>query len=228
MTKIIISLIVISCSTYIIKVMAELLTDFIEIRIREKKKLWSFIAHFILGYILLIIYIYLGNHFAHISIFFHEVGHLLTAISFKAEVVGVFLSPFEGKTFINVENLLDIQLTIVTLAGGLGVILIGIILLLLLHWNKELAFVIHFPLSLIVLMAVCSDLWYFFSGAMTLSNDMGQIILLNPNLNPKAIAYICLLGFIMVIVFGIWSIMKRGKYFIDSFNDKPLVEAANL
>ena len=227
MSKIIIGLIIILCSTYLIKVLTDTLTDLIGTRARENEKRLKLFTHLILSYILLMIYLILGYNFAHIQVFFHEIGHLLTAISFKADVAGVFLSPLEGKTFIDVENLLDIQHTIVAVTGGLGVILFGIILLILLHWNKEIAFVFYFPLSTIILAAVSSDLWYFFSGAITLSNDMGQIIQLNPDLNPWVISYFCLLGMMMVIIFWIWSIIKRAKYLIDSFNDKLLARAAN-
>ena len=219
MSKIIIGLIIILCITYFFKVLAGRLVDLIETRVRKNKNRWKFITQLILSYFLLMIYFNLGYFFAHFPTFFHEIGHLLTAISFKADVAGVFLSPFEGKTFIDAENLLDTQFTVVAAAGGLGVILFGIILLLLLHWNKELAFFIYFPLSIMIFAAVVSDFWYFFTGAITLSNDMGQIIQLNPDLNPWAIAYFCLLGMIMIIIFWILSIIKRAKYLNDSFND---------
>lgn len=203
--------------TWVIKVVASKLMDLIENRTRENKKKGKIIVtQLILSYLLFMIYFGIGYFYAHLPIFFHEIGHLLTAISFKAEVAGVFLSPFEGKTFIDIENLLEIQYTIVAATGGLGVIIVGIILLLLLHWNKELAFIFYFPLSLIILGAVTSDLWYFCTGAITLSNDMGQIIQINPDLNPMAISYFCLFGMINLIIFWVWSIIKRARFMIDA------------
>lgn len=219
MSKIIIGLIIILWSTWVIKVVTDKLMDLIETRARENKIKWMLITQLIFSYLLFMIYFGIGYFFAHLPIFFHEIGHLLTAISFKAEIAGVFLSPFEGKTFIDVENLLAIQYTIVAATGGLGVILFGIILLLLLHWNKEQAFILYFSLSFIILLAVASDLWYFCTGAITLSNDMGQIIQINPNLNPMAISYFCLFGMIMTIIFWIWSIQKRARHMIDALKD---------
>ncbi len=217
MSKIIIGLIIILNSTWVIKVVADKLTDLIEIPARKNKIRLIFITQLILSYLLLMIYFGIGYFYAHLPVFFHEIGHLLTAISFKAEIVGVLLSPFEGKTFIGGDNLSEIQYTIVAATGGLGVILFGVILLLLLHWNKELAFIFYFPLSIIILGAVVSDLWYFCSGAITLSNDMGQIIQINPDLNPWVISYFCLFGMVNLIIFWVWSIIKRARHMIDAF-----------
>ena len=219
-SKIIIGLIMILYFTWVIKVVAGKLMDLIENRARENKKKWmAIITQLILSYLLFMIYFGIGYFYAHLPIFFHEIGHLLTAISFKAEIAGIFLSPFEGKTFIDIENLLEIQYTIVAAAGGLGVIFIGTILLLLLHWNNELAYILHFPLSLIIMLAVVSDLYYFCNGAITLSNDIGQIIQINPDLDPRAIAYFSLLGMILVIIFWMWSIKKSARCMVDAIKD---------
>lgn len=217
LSRLIVSLVIIIASTYLIKITAVALTDYIETQPRQKKEEWKFITHLILSFILLLIYYNLAYNLGYIPVYFHEIGHLLTAISFKAEVVGVFLSPLEGMTFINAENLLDIQQTIVASAGGLGVISFGTILLLLLHWNKEISFLYYFPLSVMILGSVGSDLWYFFNGAMTLTEDMGQIIQLNPDLNQWAISYFSLFGMGILIMFWIWSIIKRARFMKDSF-----------
>lgn len=174
-----------------------------------KKKVMS---QLIIGIFLFYIWFIIDRFFSHISIFFHEVGHILTALSFNVRIQGVLFLPLEGKTFMNLsdlESLTVMEHTIVAASGGCGVILIGILILLLIHWNENISLIYRTPLYLIITTAVCSDLYYFGNGALTLTNDMGVIIQLNPGLFPEFIAFISFFLMILVPIFMIWSLFKR-------------------
>lgn len=219
MTRIIFGLIIIIFSSWIIKITSNKLTCHFKTQNCSYKKI--IIIRVMLVAVLSFILLFIGRFIAFLPIFFHEVGHLLTAISFKADILGVFLSPLHGYVLVN-GDFPEIQYTIIAASGGLGVIIFGIILLLLLHLNDDLALTLYAPLSLAILQAVFSDLYYFFTGAITISNDMGQIILLNPNLNPLAISYWCLVGIIAIIIFWLWSILKRARVIIDVFKSTKI------
>ena len=219
MIRVIFGLIIIIYSFWVIKIASNKLTC------HFKTQKWSYkkiiIIRVILVAVLSFILLFIGRFIAFLPTFFHEVGHLLTAISFKANILGVFLSPLHGNVIIN-EDLPEIQLTIIAASGGLGVITFGMILLLLLHLNDDLALTLYAPLSFAILQVVISDLYYFFTSAITLSNDMGLIIQLNPDLNPLVIAYWCLLGIIVILIFWLWSIIKRAIAIIDAFKSTQI------
>lgn len=219
MTRIISGLIIIIFSSWVIKIASNKLTFHFKTQKLSCKK--NVIIRVILVTGSCFILLFIGRYVAFLPIFFHEVGHLLAAISFKADIQGVFLSPFQG--FVNFNgNFSEIQYTIIAVSGGLGVIIFGVILLLLLHLNDDLALTLYAPLSFAIILVVISDLSYFFTGAITISNDMGQIIQLNPDLNPLAISYWCILGILTILIFWIRSIMKRAIDIINVYKSTKI------
>ena len=175
----------------------------------EHKIIMQIISGFILFYVFLCAVYYI----AYLPPYIHKIGHVLAALSVKAEVFGIILSPFEGTTFFDGENLLDIQLTIVAASGALGVLMFGLLLLFLFYRNDNLTFKLYFPISLVILIAIIKDLHYFFQGAVILDPryDMSIIIQLNPSLDRWGIAYWCLFGEAMILLIWIWSIYKKMK-----------------
>jgi len=219
MTRIIFGLIIIIFSSWIIKIASNKLTYQLKTQKYSYKRI--IIIRVMLVITLSFVLLFIGRYIAFLPVFFHEVGHILTAISFKVDISEVILSPLRGDVLIN-GDVPEIQYTIIAASGGLGVIIFGIVLLLLLHLNDDLALTLYAPLSSAILQVVISDLYYFFTGAITISNDMGQIILLNPNLNPLAISYWCLVGIIAIIIFWSWSIFKRARVIIDVFKSTKI------
>ncbi len=183
----------------------------------KKKKInvsVKIMAQLIIGIFLFYIWSLIDRFVGHLSIFFHEVSHILAALSFNVRIQGVLFLPLEGKTFMNpsdIGNLTAMEHTIVAASGGCGVIVIGIIFLLLLHWNKGISLIYRAPLYLLIMVAVCSDLFYFGNGAITLTNDMGVIIQLNPSILPGFIALVSLTLMVLVPIFVVWSLFKRAK-----------------
>ena len=160
--------------------------------------IWLFVIYFLIGI------------FGCLLVFFHEIGHLLTAISFKVNIIEIFLSPLYGYVLLSGE-IPVMQLNSIALSGGLGVIISGTILLLLLHWNDRLTLTFQIPLNCIIIYAIWDNLRYFWVGAINLPNnyDMGLILQRNPALNPLLILYICLFWWALVLIFSSWSFFKK-------------------
>jgi len=235
MSRIIISLISITFFSWLIKKQSDKLTNQFETlkhfqvsselcvgqggdnnkKITHKDIFWK---RFALANILLYIYVIIGIIIGYLLIFFHEIGHLLTAISFNMNIIEVFLSPLYGHVILNGE-IPVIQHTIIALSGGLGVIITGTFFLFLLHWNDKLALTLHAPLNIIITYAVWENLRYFCQGAITLTNDIGLIIQLNPEINPSLILYFCLVGMVLVILFSAYSLFQKGLKKKVSYNE---------
>lgn len=164
-----------------------------------------------IGLLIFAFYFAIGIFFS-LIIFFHEIGHLLTAMSLNVQIGVFFISPLRG--FVEIIDLMNINImkfNIIGFSGGLGVIIIGTILLLLLHWNDEITLTFKIPLTSILLYAICSNLTYFWDGALSLPNDtdIGLILQRNPNLNPSFILYFSLLWFLLIIIFSLSVITKE-------------------
>lgn len=215
--RIIYGLIIILLSIWIQKIILDVLINIIEKSVREnkEKKLYHNInfIQVISGTVLCYVFIIVGYYVAYLPTYIHEIGHVLTALSFKADVAGVFLSPLEGTTFFEADNLLNSQYTIIAASGCLGVIIFGSTLLFLFYWDDRLTFKLYLPTSFLILVAIITDLYYFFLGAVTLNPkyDISIIIQLNPGLNRLGIAYWCLFGGAMVFLLWIWSVYKKMK-----------------
>jgi len=169
-----------------------------------------FRQRFVLCVILFALYFPVGYIIGYLPIFFHELGHLLTALSFNIEIVEVFLSPLYGYVKPNGE-IPNTEFIIIALSGGLGVIVSGTILLFILHWNDDISLTIYIPLYSIIYYVVWDNLKYLWDGAFLLPNnyDIGLIVQKIPNFNIYPILYISLFWMTSIIIFSCWSIMKR-------------------
>jgi len=102
------------------------------------------------GVILYPVFLIAVHFIAYLPPYIHEIGHVLAALSFKADVAGIILSPFEGQTYFNGENLLDSQLTIIAASGVLGILTYGSFLLFLFYRDDTFTFKLYFPISLVI------------------------------------------------------------------------------
>lgn len=163
------------------------------------------------GFALLYIFLIVGFFYSYITIYIHEIGHVLAALSFDAEVLGIFLSPLKGGTDINIENLTDLQYTIIAATGPLGTIILGSFFLFLFNQDNNLEFNRYVPISFLILLQVVIDLDYIFQGAVNLipEYDMTIILQLNPSLDRWGIAYWSLFGVVIICIYWFWMMFKK-------------------
>ncbi|MEJ2250259.1 MAG: hypothetical protein P8Y70_10455, partial [Candidatus Lokiarchaeota archaeon] len=87
---------------------------------KENKKINTKVnPQLIPGIIIFGIWFFIDHYLGYLSVYFHEVGHTLTALNFNVRIKGIFLSTFHGLTFFNpkdIETLSIMQYTIIAAA----------------------------------------------------------------------------------------------------------------
>ena len=107
--------------------------------------------------------------------FFHEIGHVLTALSYSSTIYQVYISPSEGYIYLSAD-LFTRESNAIAIMGGLGVFVIGNILLAVIHGNSRLPATLHAILIIPIWVVMIDILFYWLSESVNLTGDVRSIL----------------------------------------------------
>ena len=157
------------------------------------------VALFLLSFLLLEQYI------VNLRIFFHEIGHLIVALSFNCQILEVSISVTGGYVrFIRPPSLMQTNLIIVS--GTLWLVVVGMIFLIALHRDKKMPLTLNASLSIIIWIELFEDTRYWFLGSIRGIGDPYELINNNSGLDPFIVTYSSFIFLIFLCVFGFFSL----------------------
>jgi len=148
-----------------------------------------------------------------LRIFFHEIAHLIVALSLNLQISEVYIETKEGYVdYIGNPSLGQRNLLLVS--GTLWLVLVGGIFLILLYRNKKIPLNLNVFLSLILWVELYEDLHYWFMGSIRGYGDPSNLINYNPRLNPITVT--CS-SFILLILLCSLAIFSLGYKLFSQF-----------
>lgn len=147
-------------------------------------------------------YFFLGILIGNLRVFFHEIGHLIVALSLNIKILQVFVSVAGG--YVSVDGIIPLgQLNLLTISGTLWLVVVGTVFLIALYRDKKLSLTINVSLSIIIWIELASDIYYWVTGSISEIGDPLILINNNPGLHPLVITYgsLIILIILSVLVF---------------------------
>ncbi len=160
---------------------------------------------FMLAVLFIASYILLGYFIGNLRFFFHEIGHLIAALSFNCQIVDVFISLTSGYvSFISSPSL--IQNNLIIISGTFWLVVVGMIFLIALHQDKKMPLTLNVPLSIIIFVELSDDVRYWFLGAILGIGDPYQLINNNSGIDSFIVSYYSFIFLIILYVFIFFSL----------------------
>ncbi len=145
-------------------------------------------------------YLFLRELFVNLGVFFHEIGHLIVALSFNQRILEVSISLTNGFVkYIGFPSLE--QRNLILISGTFWMVLIGMIFLIALQQDKKMPLVLNASLSVIIWIELFNDACYWFLGSIYGIGDSYDLINNNPGLDPFIVTFSSLIFLIFLIVF---------------------------
>ena len=150
-------------------------------------------------------YFFFGYYIGNLRIFFHEIGHLIVALSFNCQILEVSISVTGGYVkFIRPQSLMQTNLIIIS--GTLWLVVVGMIFLIALHRDKKMPLTLNASLSIIIWIELFEDTRYWFLGSIRGIGDPYELINNNSGLDPFVVTYSSFIFLIFLCVFGFVSL----------------------
>lgn len=150
----------------------------------------------------LLSFLLLGQYIVNLRIFFHEIGHLIVALSFNCQILEVFISVTGGYVRYYGDTTLG-QRNLIVVSGTLWLVVVGMIFIIALHRDKKLPLTLNASLSIIIWITLFNDICYWIVGPILETGDPYDLINYNSGLDPFIISYssFIFLSFLCVFVF---------------------------
>jgi hypothetical protein len=223
---------------YCVKIISEELSFHVDMRLvahekgpfslpfgKKGKKIWSFQAIFLARCAMVVAFItyffFIAYPMSSLVTFFHEIGHVLTALAYNSTIYQVYISPNEGHMYLSTV-LFTRESNIISIMGGLGVIIVGNILLAVIHSNTRLPATLHAILIIPIWIVMLDTLLYWMDGSINLTGDIGAILERTPELDPQlftltAISFLLSSTALVVLSLG-GKIYRQARHAIKEFH----------
>jgi len=163
------------------------------------------VARVFIALLFLLVYLLLKQFIINLGVFFHEIGHLIVALSFNCQILEVSISLTSGYVrYFRPPSLIQDNLIIVS--GTLWLVVVGMIFLIALHRDKKMPLTLNASLSIIIWIELFEDTRYWFLGSILEIGDPYELINNNSGLDPFIITYSSFIFLIFLCVFGFFSL----------------------
>ena len=187
------------------------------------KKIFN-IRKFVGGRILLVLFFLISffllkQHVISLRVFFHEIGHLIVALSFNLQILEVSISVTGGNVDYNGVTTLG-QRNLLLVSGILSLVFVGTIFLIALYRDKKLPWTLNASLSIIIWIELSLDLYYWSMGPIYGIGDSYKLINYNSDLHPFILIYSGLIFLILLSVFVFFSLGNKiySQFKLVTFN----------
>ncbi len=175
----------------------------------EYKKILKYediaLGKFMLVVLFILSHLLLRQFIVNLRVFFHEIGHLIVALSFNCQIVEVFISVTSGSVSYMSPPSLE-QNNLIIVSGTLCLFVVGMIFLIALHQNKEMSLTLNISLTIIIWIELFEDACYWIIGAIRGIGDPYQLINNNSGLDPFIVSYSSFIFLILLCVFVFFSL----------------------
>ena len=162
----------------------------------------------------------------------HEFAHAITGLVSGVQIEKIrILGPREGYTEHSLLSS-NVIMSLFSIAGSMGEILFGIVLLALIFRNKSTKLDILIPIYCVIGFNFTYILLYWHSSVIIGKGDAASILFYNPQINPQFLLIICgyiFSGLAFYLLFNLrCTIIHRKvlfiKYYYPDFMDKKLYQ----
>ncbi len=175
----------------------------------EYKKILKYediaLGKFLLVVLFILSYLLLRQFIVNLRVFFHEIGHLIVALSFNCQIVEVFISITGGSVKFMSSPFLE-QNNLIIVSGTLWVFVVGMIFLIALHKYKKMSLTLNISLSIIIWIELFEDIRYWVIGAIRGIGDPYELINSNSGLDPFIVSYSSFIFLILLCIFVFFSL----------------------
>ncbi len=177
------------------------------------------------GRILLVLFFFitfflLEQHVINLRVFFHEIGHLIVALSFNLQILEVSISVTGGNVDYNGVTTLG-QRNLLLISGILWLIFVGMIFLIVLYRDKKLSWTLNASLSIIIWYVLSLDLYNWFKRPIHGIGDFYNLINYNSGLSPLILISSGIIYLILLSAFVFFSLGYKiySQFKLVTFND---------
>ncbi len=175
----------------------------------EYKKILKYediaLGKFMLVVFFLLSYLLLRQYIVNLRVFFHEIGHLIVALSFNCQIVEVFISVTSGHVKYYGNPTLG-QRNLIIVSGTFWFIVVGMIFLIALHQDKKMPLTLNASLSIIIGIELFEDTHYWFLGSILGIGDPYELINNNSGLDMFIVSYSSFIFLIILCGFVFFSL----------------------
>ncbi len=196
------------------------------------KKIWKYRYVFCIKLSLCVFFtIALAYPLTYIFTVIHEFSHAITGVAIGAQIESITISgPREGQTDFSVTTS-NLGLSLLTIAGSMGEVLVGSALLILIYRNKGIQLDVFIPTYCIISFNIVYNLLYWWSSVQIRKGDGWDFLTYNPQIPPLLlIAFSIVILLVLVIYLTIYfmhKIMPRIIFFKDNHDRKRSVMNAD-
>ncbi len=167
----------------------------------------------LLGLLFFVSYLLLREFLVNLRLFFHEIAHLIVALSFNLQISEFSIDvPESYVKYIGDPSLGQRNLLLVS--GTLWLVLVGGIFLNILYRDKKSPLTLNVSLSIILWFELFEDLRYWLLGSIYGYGDPSKLINYNPGLNPITVTYS---SFILLIILCSLAFFSLGYIIYSQF-----------
>jgi len=138
----------------------------------------------------------------------HEFAHAITGLAFGVQIENInIIGPREGETCHSMLSS-NLSTSIFLIAGSMGEILFGSILLILINRNKRMKLDIFIPIYCVIGYNISYNPLYWLSSVFIGKGDAAPLLFYNPQISPQLLLTICVLVFLGLVLY-LWFHLNR-------------------
>ena len=169
------------------------------------KSIWKYNKIFIIQLCLGVLFIFLvGIPLTYIFTFIHEFSHAITGLFSGIQIEKIrILGPREGYTNHSILSS-NIIMSLFSIAGSMGEILFGSILLILIYRNKSMILNVFIPIYCVIGFNIIYNPLYWLSSVYIGKGDAAAVLFYNPQISHQLLLTICIFvlsGLILLLLF---------------------------
>ena len=168
---------------------------------------------FIIQLCLGILFLFLvGIPLTYIFTVIHEFSHAITGLFSGIQIEKIeILGLREGVTNHSILSS-NIIMTLFSIAGSMGELLFGTILLILIYRNKSMKLIVFIPLFFVIGYNIIRNLLYWLTSVYIGKGDAAAVLFYNPQISPQLLLIVC--SFVLsVLLLLFWFLLKNKTFY---------------
>ena len=171
----------------------------------KPKNIWKYKKIFIIKLFLGVFFLFLvGIPLTYIFTVVHEFSHAITGLFSGVQIEKIrILSPREGFTEHSVLSS-NVIMSLFSIAGSMGEILFGSILLILIYRNKSMKLNVFIPIYCVIGYNIIYNPFYWLSSVYIGKGDAAAVLFYNPQISHHLLLAICIFvlsGLVLLLLF---------------------------
>lgn len=175
----------------------------------KPKIIWKYRKIFVIQLCLGVLFIFLvGIPLTYIFTVIHEFSHAITGLFSGIQIEKIrILGLREGVTNHSILSS-NVIMSLFSIAGSMGEILFGSILLIIIYRNKSMKLNVFIPIYCVIGYNITYFPLYWLSSVYIGKGDAAAVLFYNPQISPQVLLTICIIVF-LVLVLLLWFLLKR-------------------